>query len=74
MHLSWLRKPTLMKFHCPVLVNVKAEKGSIELGSYSASERTTIEGVPADRRRDSLVWRRGCDEITTFGSVLTLIA
>src|SRR5579862_1835865 len=31
-------------------------------GAYSVSDRATIEGVPADRRSESLVVKSGCED------------
>ena len=33
---------------------------------YSVSDRVTIDGVPADRRSESFVVRRGCDDTCTL--------
>ena len=41
---------------------------------YSVSDRVTIDGVPAERRSESFVVRRGCDDICTFGDAVDCAA
>jgi len=38
-------------------------------GRYSVRDRATIEGVPADRRSESLVVKSGCDETCTLEAI-----
>jgi hypothetical protein len=40
------------------------------VGEDSVSERVTIDGVPIDRRRESLVWSSGWDDTCTFGGMV----
>jgi hypothetical protein len=41
--------------------------------AYSVRDRTTIDGVAAERRRESLVFRSGWDESTTLAGMRLLM-